>query len=45
MISFVRKSTDLFKTNCLKEEGSGLWEKNYVAKSKAFFKEQTHLFI
>jgi len=48
MRSFDRKSTDLFKENYLKElkeEGSGLWEKVYVAKSKAFFKEQTHFCI
>ena len=40
MRSFVRKSTDLFKNNYFKEEGSGLWEKVYVAKGRAFFKEQ-----
>ena len=48
MISFARKSTDLFKKNYLKEEGSGFWEKMetvYVAKSKDFFQEQTHLFM
>ena len=28
MISFARKSTDLFKKNYLKEEGSGFWEKD-----------------
>ena len=39
MRSFVRKSTDLFKKNYLKDEGSGLWEKVYVANCKAFFKE------
>ncbi len=42
---FVRKSTDLFKKNYLKEEGSGLRERVYVVKIKAFFKQPTHLFI
>ena len=41
----VSKSTDLFKKNYLNEKGSGLWERVYVVKNKAFFKEQTHLFI
>ena len=37
MKACVRKRTDFFKKNYLKEEGGGLWERVYVAKSNPSF--------